>query len=557
MTIAELLRIITPRAWVTPAIASLIVVGFVVEIALGVSATNPTGLELHKAGADFGPSVYEGQWWRIVTSMFLHAGILHIAFNLWAFWNIGLFTERVFGNVAFAALYLLSGVGGSLASLMWNPMSIAVGASGAIFGVYGALLAFVLTHRGVLPMEFLARQRNSLLAFLGYNVFFSLSQKNVDMAAHAGGFVTGLVCGGVLSRDLLNPGAKKAKRLAGGAAIALVLFAASFGVRNRIGNVPLVQADRLAETATADLKAKRYDRAIDGYTQAIALERDPKWLFNRGLAYLWSGKLDLAQDDMQESHGLEPTQQTRAVLCEIIVRRNKDKAALEAAVSTCAEAIAGNPNDISSHAYRLRALVMLERSEEAEPDCARLLESPEAEGLELRVCATIAAMRGDAKAQRDRLDRCIKAAPNDTKALLSRASLNDDEDRLPEAIADYASIVAVAPEDASAWNNKAWLEVVTGDFSAARADADRAVKLDASSYHLGTRCFALVGLGELALARADCAKAVELKPDGFTDRGMLAFIEKRYADARRDWQKALDEHPSRKRDLKPWLAKLP
>lgn len=160
------------------------------------------------------------------------------------------------------------------------------------------------------------------------------------------------------------------------------------------------------------------------------------------------------------------------------------------------------------------------------------------------------AARAPRQSHRDEPDR-HQAAPR------ARARLNVDENRLADAIADYASVVAIAPSDGTAWNNKAWLEVLTGDFAAARADADRAVQIEANAYHLGTRCFALVGLGELALASADCAKAVELKPDDAEARGVLAFIEKRYADARREWEEAIAEAPRRARELKPWLAKLP
>ena len=103
ITVDELLERITPRVWVTPALAILILIGFVVEIALGASAMSPTGGELLKVGGEFGPSFVEGQWWRALTSMFLHAGPLHLAFNLWAFWSVGRLTERVFGNAPFLA----------------------------------------------------------------------------------------------------------------------------------------------------------------------------------------------------------------------------------------------------------------------------------------------------------------------------------------------------------------------------------------------------------------------------------------------------------------------
>ncbi len=96
-----------------------------------------------------------------------------------------------------------------------------------------------------------------------------------------------------------------------------------------------------------------------------------------------------------------------------------------------------------------------------------------------------------------------------------------------------------------------------GDFAAARAHAERALSIgpDGGAY-LGTRCFALAGLGEPKSARVDCARAVELLPDDLVDRGMLAFLDQRYDDARRAWQGA-GEDPSIARELAPWVARLP
>ena len=243
MTVDELLAAITPRVWVTPALAILIVLGFAVELKLGVSLDKPTGSQLLAAGAEFGPFFAEGQWWRAFSSMFLHAGPLHLAFNLWAFWSVGKLTERVFGNLPFLALYLLSGIGGSLTSLAWSPLAVGVGASGAIFGVYGALLAFVLLHRGVLPSAYLVQQRNSIVGFIGYNVVFGLSQKNTDMAAHAGGFVIGALAGAMLGRDLLQPEAGRLRRALGAAGVTALLLFSGVVVQRRLQQVPANQGE--------------------------------------------------------------------------------------------------------------------------------------------------------------------------------------------------------------------------------------------------------------------------------------------------------------------------
>ena len=86
-------------------------------------------------GANFGPYTLSGEWWRLVTYMFLHGGIMHIAFNMWCLWDLGRLCESLYGRWTFLAIYLLTGIAAGLASVGWNPGVLSVGASGAIFGM--------------------------------------------------------------------------------------------------------------------------------------------------------------------------------------------------------------------------------------------------------------------------------------------------------------------------------------------------------------------------------------------------------------------------------------
>jgi len=92
-------------------------------------------------GANYGPYTLTGQWWRLLTYMFMHGGILHIAFNMWCLWDLGALAESLYGRVTYGAIYIITGAGAGLASVAWNPGVLSVGASGAIFGLYGALIA--------------------------------------------------------------------------------------------------------------------------------------------------------------------------------------------------------------------------------------------------------------------------------------------------------------------------------------------------------------------------------------------------------------------------------
>jgi rhomboid protease GluP len=194
----------TPRAWVTPAIiAANVAVFAVMAWSTGALLGGPGVGDLLDWGANHAPlTVQQQQWWRLVTSMFVHLGLLHLGLNMWALWNLGRFAERLSGNVGMIVLYLVSGVCGSLASAYWNPHAVSAGASGAVFGVFGAMMGFLLMQRKSVPRRLLRALRSNGLQFLIYNVILGLSIPAIDMAAHLGGLVGGFLCGAVLSQPL-------------------------------------------------------------------------------------------------------------------------------------------------------------------------------------------------------------------------------------------------------------------------------------------------------------------------------------------------------------------
>jgi rhomboid protease GluP len=178
----------------TIVLIALNVLVFLIMVLQGVSVFNPTADSVVRWGADYGPLTLHGQWWRMVVSTFLHFGLIHLLFNMLVLFNIGLFLESLAGLVPFVALYLVCGLGGSAASLAWHPSIVSAGASGAIFGLYGALLGFLVRHRGSIPAESLMSLRKGAFTFIGYNLLFGL-RPGVDMSAHLGGLATGFVLG--------------------------------------------------------------------------------------------------------------------------------------------------------------------------------------------------------------------------------------------------------------------------------------------------------------------------------------------------------------------------
>lgn len=196
------------------------IVVFLVMVATGAGLLEPKVSVLLKWGANFGPKTTSGEWWRLLTSTFIHIGLLHIVFNMFVFLQIGLIMQSLMGRAAFTIAYFVSGLAGSLASLIWNPYVVSAGASGAIFGLYGALLGFAIVQRGKLPSKVIPNLVGYAVLFIGYNVVYGLARPGTDMAAHAGGLIGGFVCS--LGLCAARPGESRKGRLVRNAAVSVV-----------------------------------------------------------------------------------------------------------------------------------------------------------------------------------------------------------------------------------------------------------------------------------------------------------------------------------------------
>jgi rhomboid protease GluP len=192
----------TPRVWVVWAILAVNVAVFAVQLAFGVKPISPALDDLVKWGADFGPLTTHGQWWRPFSCMFVHGGIVHLAMNMLVLASIGPFMERLLGNAGFFVVYVFAGLAGSLLSLAHAPQIVSMGASGAIFGLYGALAGFLVRAHGTLPKDVLQSLWRMAGAFVVYNFLYGMHIPGIDQAAHIGGLVGGFVGGLVLGHSL-------------------------------------------------------------------------------------------------------------------------------------------------------------------------------------------------------------------------------------------------------------------------------------------------------------------------------------------------------------------
>jgi membrane associated rhomboid family serine protease len=164
------------------------------------SAVDFAGLDLRPWGANIGPYTLLGQWWRLFTYMFVHGGILHIGFNMWCLWDLGALCESLYGPWTYLGIYLVTGVGAGVASVAWNPLVASVGASGAIFGLAGALIASFYLGEFNLPSFAIKGTLRSLLIFAAFNIFFGTVMSGVDNAAHFGGLGIGLIIGALVAK---------------------------------------------------------------------------------------------------------------------------------------------------------------------------------------------------------------------------------------------------------------------------------------------------------------------------------------------------------------------
>ena len=170
-------------------------------------------------GANFGPATKDGQWWRLGSALFLHFGLFHLAMNMASLLDGGRLVERMYGPARFVFIYFVSGLAGNLLSLIvQGDRAVSGGASGAIFGVYGALLSFLWQQRETLDRREFTRLFWGAGVFAAITIFLGFQIPGIDNGAHIGGFVAGLLAGATLARPLKAPDAGLLGRYRGGSA---------------------------------------------------------------------------------------------------------------------------------------------------------------------------------------------------------------------------------------------------------------------------------------------------------------------------------------------------
>jgi membrane associated rhomboid family serine protease len=276
------------RVIAAPVILGLNTLVWLLMVGAGVYREPSGGSTVLSWGALYGPYIARGEVWRLLTATFLHAGLLHLASNMLALWAVGPFIERVVGSLGFLALYVVSGLFGSLASFYVNPGIVGLGASGAIFGLFGALVGLMFRYHVYVRRKDLIKYV-ALIMLLVIDAFIEQSHQNsstqsrVDVSAHGGGLVAGFVCGLLMSRPVAPDRRKFRAAVIAGVGVAMV-GALAFA-HPRVVDVmeeieALAKADEGAEheIEAAFLRSERFEITQVEVADVIDREVIPKWV---------------------------------------------------------------------------------------------------------------------------------------------------------------------------------------------------------------------------------------------------------------------------------------
>lgn len=285
-------------------VRTLFVVNILVWLGLELTGGSTQPLRLLRAGAKVTGLIEAGQYWRLVTPIFLHMGLLHLVLNALGLLFLGEVLERIYGTMQFALLYLVSGIASVVASFIFG-YEMMVGASGAIFGLAGALVVYGYRYRSRIPKWYGAMFGGGLLPLIGFNIAFGLVVRGIDNSAHVGG----LIAGGLvtlllkpLADEVTTPSWTSVRRLATlvvlgvvlGSLVAAGVFFARFQSiydidsrwmvsRSVPGDISLLVPGSWMETERSEETVTYRSVCYDGRLEARALDalRDPAAAFTR------------------------------------------------------------------------------------------------------------------------------------------------------------------------------------------------------------------------------------------------------------------------------------
>jgi rhomboid protease GluP len=254
-------------------------------------------------GAMYRPLFTAGEYWRLVTPLFLHIGLLHLVFNMYALLILGSVVEHLYGSTRYVYLYLISGIGGAVGSVLFST-AVSAGASGAIFGVAGVALIAGYRYRDQIPSNFRSMVGRGIVPFVLFNLVYGALNRGIDNYAHLGGLITGAVL--ALLIPPIRPEERTLDRglLAFGTLLPLGLILGSFFFPLR-AHFEMKRVEGDFKMALSLEKDRRYNDSIAAYQRALKRRPDlPSIHNNLAVIYTRQGKFEEAEREARAAVGL-------------------------------------------------------------------------------------------------------------------------------------------------------------------------------------------------------------------------------------------------------------
>jgi rhomboid protease GluP len=433
------------HAWVTNAliIANIAVFTWMVLSTGAATLIMPSSETLRAWGANFGPRTLSGEWWRVFTAGFVHMGLLHVFMNMWVLYDVGRAVEELYGSSKFFAIYMIALVGGCICSLLVNPMLIGAGASGAVFGSFGALIAFWWRHHNIFPAGFIKQRSQVVVFLLACTLIYGFYTPEIDNAAHLGGLIFGFL-GGLL----LMPRAMNAHGWSIRDGISLSCLSVAFLLIGWVDRTYLfslnnnVLAFNLSSSGGELLKQRKYEEALRKFDELVRRMPELAPAYGSRAAALASlDRFDLALKDCNRCIFLAPHESSGYILRAGIYHKLGKE---EQALTDLNTAVRNSPRKADPYNNRAWTKIVLRNYSDAIADASR----------------------------------AIRLEPTMAAAYDTRGLANYYLGKYDEAASDYALAIKFRPNDAAPYYHRALLDLKRGDTELAKSDQQKAKELD-------------------------------------------------------------------------------
>ena len=466
------------RTWAVPLLLVLNSCVFAAMLALQDDADwfayvwhdfQPRTSELMRFGANHGPTVAQGEWWRLLSCAFVHIGSVHFMLNMLSLFALRI-VESFYGSGAFLLVYLLSAAGASAASALWHPGTISAGASGAIFGVAGALLSFFVGHRHSIPDLFLRPVLRNLVVLLALNLLLGALVANIDNMAHIGGLVTGMLAGRALDRDPQASARLTARRLARATIPALLVGLLCALIPWRSASAADIRLEIAADDATHELRLGHLEQARALTEEALAR--------------------DAANPELLELHARS-----------LVVSDPR------AALADLDAVLYQHPAQAPARYLRAQLLRILDRPDDAVQDAARLVEDAPEDPRYRRLAGELAWSSGrwnDAAVHFGVLARSRSGSAIEAQLLLWLARVRmGEEEQATRELRHYLSVPRVSEDEA--------FELGLGALFAGQSQLDEVLRaFDRRELPLDARARLCFFAGVWCLQRGEARRGTEL-----------------------------------------------